>query len=184
MRRFYKWRGWESPFNYLNPERETSICHSSMDTILEKIKELTEGIIEDSTLFLVDLKIKPTNNVKVFIDGDNGVSIDVISKINRALYKKLEESALFPNDDFSLEVSSPGVDTPLKLYRQYPKNIGRNVKVTLVDDNVVAGILKDVNEQEILVEKKLTAKQKKAGEEAAVTLPFEQIKSTVIELKF
>lgn len=155
-----------------------------MDTTVEKIKELTEGIIDDSSLFLVDLKIKPTNNVKVFVDGDNGISIDVISKINRALYKKLEENALFPNDDFSLEVSSPGIDAPLKLYRQYPKNIGRNVKVTLVDESVVTGVLKEVNEQEILIEKNLTAKQKKAGEEVGVVLPFEQIKSTVIELKF
>lgn len=155
-----------------------------MDTTVEKIKELTEGIIDDSSLFLVDLKIKPTNNVKVFVDGDNGISIDVISKINRALYKKLEENALFPNDDFSLEVSSPGIDAPLKLYRQYPKNIGRNVKVTLVDESVVTGVLTEVNEQEILIEKNLTAKQKKAGEEVGVVLPFEQIKSTVIELKF
>lgn len=155
-----------------------------MDTVLEKIKALTESIIEDSALFLVDLKIKPTNNVKVYIDGDEGISIDVITKINKALYKRLEESALFPNDDFSLEVSSPGIDAPLKLTRQYPKNVGRNVRITLMDDQVIKGILKEVSEQEIKVEKTLTLKQKKAGEPSELTLSFEQIKTTVIELKF
>lgn len=155
-----------------------------MDTVLDKIKELTEGIIDDSALFLVDLKIKPTNNVKVFIDGDNGISIDVISKINKALYKKLEESGLFPNDDFSLEVSSPGIDAPLKLFRQYPRNVGRNVRITLMDDQEIKGILKEVNEDEIKVEKAMTAKQKKAGEAAEVILPFTQIKATIVELKF
>lgn len=155
-----------------------------MDTVLEKIKELTEGIIDDSALFLVDLKIKPTNNIKVFIDGDNGISIDVISKINKALYKKLEASELFPNDDFSLEVSSPGIDSPLKFFRQYAKNIGRNVKITLNDEQEIKGILKAVTDLEVIVEKTLTAKQKKLGEVGEVVLPFEQIKTTVIELKF
>ena len=49
-------------------------------------------------------------------------------RFNRALYKKIEEANFFPHGDFSLEVSSPGLDEPLKLYRQYKKNIGRPVE--------------------------------------------------------
>ena len=84
-------------------------------------------------VFLVELKVSPGNNLKVFLDADKGVTIDTCISINRALYKKIEEDDLFPNGDFSLEVSSPGVDEPLKLHRQYKKNIGRNVEVVMND---------------------------------------------------
>ena len=81
-------------------------------------------------IFLVEIRIKPTNNIKVFLDSDNGISIDKLIQYNRKLYKDLEENSFFPGGDFSLEVSSPGLDEPLKLRRQYVKNIGRYVEVT------------------------------------------------------
>ena len=71
--------------------------------------------------FLVEVRIKPTNNVKVFVDADEGISLAVLIDYNRKLYKLIEESALFPDGDFSLEVSSPGLDEPLKINRQYKK---------------------------------------------------------------
>lgn len=154
-----------------------------MEQIVEKIKAFTEEIITDSSLFVVDLFIKPTNNVKVFLDGDNGINIDVISKINRALYKKLEESTLFPNDDFSLEVSSPGIDKPLKLRRQYPKNIGRKVAVVLLDETEYFGVLKAVEEAHIVV-LPAPAKKGKTAEATEVNIPFEQIKTTTVALEF
>lgn len=154
-----------------------------MEQVIEKIKAFTEEIITDSSLFVVDLFIKPTNNVKVFLDGDNGISIDVISKINRSLYKKLEETALFPDDDFSLEVSSPGIDKPLKLKRQYPKNIGRTVHVVLLDGAEYRGVLEAVNEADVVVSQAPEKKQKGAVAEE-ITIPFGQIKATTVELKF
>lgn len=154
-----------------------------MEQIVEKIKAFTEDIITDSSLFVVDLFIKPTHNVKVFLDGDKGISIDVISKINRALYKKLEEAALFPDGDFSLEVSSPGIDKPLKLQRQYPKNIGRSVHVVLVDGTECRGVLKAVSDSDIIVVS-VPEKKGKAAEAKEIMIPFDQIKTTTVELKF
>ena len=91
--------------------------------------------MEDSEdVFLVEVKVNPGNNIIVFLDADNGVTIEKCIQINRALYKQIEEAGLFPNGDFSLEVSSPGVDEPLKLHRQYKKNIGRKVEVTMNDE--------------------------------------------------
>ena len=72
---------------------------------------------------MVEVRIKPTNNIKVYIDGDQGVSIEKLVNYNRKLYKKIEEDGMYPNGDFSLEVSSPGLDEPLKMHRQYQKNI-------------------------------------------------------------
>ena len=151
-----------------------------MENIQEQLKEKVDNLLHDSTLFLVDLKIKPTNNIKVFIDGDTGVTIDAVSKINRALYKDIESSGLFPADDFSLEVSSPGVDEPLRLFRQYPKNIGREVAVTLTDGSSCRGRLLEATEAEIVVEEKKVKKQ----EATRRHIPFESIQTTIVQITF
>jgi len=101
---------------------------------IKVVESLVQALLaNDSGYFLVEVRVKPTNNLKVFIDGDQGISIEKCVRYNRALYKKLEEAALFPNGDFSLEVSSPGLDEPLKLLRQYRKNIGRQVEILRAD---------------------------------------------------
>ncbi|HWJ90620.1 MAG TPA: hypothetical protein VNR87_05890, partial [Flavisolibacter sp.] len=98
---------------------------------IEAIKEKIRALLErHPSHFLVEIRIKPTNNIKVFIDADEGVILSDLIDYNRKLYRQLEESKIFPNDDFSLEVSSPGLDEPLKLFRQYKKNIGRFVEIT------------------------------------------------------
>src|SRR5437868_6308385 len=108
---------------------------------LQKIIEdyIRELLLEREDVFLVEIKIKSGNNIAVFLDADNGITIDTCTRINRALYKKIEENALFANGDFSLEVSSSGVDEPLKLYRQYKKNIGRTIEVLLNNETKKQG---------------------------------------------
>lgn len=150
------------------------------NSVIGQITEITETLIKDSALFLVDLKIKPTNNVKVFIDGDAGVSIEVVSKLNRALYKQIEERSLFPDGDFSLEVSSPGVDEPLKFFRQYKKNVGRKVAVTLQDEQVISGILKEADESGITLQEEIGKKK----ETREVSVSFDKIKKTIVQISF
>ncbi|MBL7721235.1 MAG: ribosome maturation factor, partial [Chitinophagaceae bacterium] len=100
------------------------------DTQIKAIEQrMTELISAEPELFLVEVKIKPTNNIKVYIDGDQGVSIEKLVSYNRKLYKLIEEEGMYPNGDFSLEVSSPGLDEPLKMHRQYQKNIGRFAEI-------------------------------------------------------
>ncbi|HXB35240.1 MAG TPA: ribosome assembly cofactor RimP [Puia sp.] len=152
----------------------------------ETVKTI-EGLVQtilaaESNYFLVDIKIKPTNNVKVFIDGDQGISIEKCVQFNRALYKKLEDGALFPNGDFSLEVSSPGLDEPLKLHRQYRKNVGRRVELTLQDGSKVEGRLLDVSEDGIIVEETRGKNKKKVI--VNHTFLFENIKTTKIQVVF
>ncbi len=106
-----------------------------MDPIVTDIEQKINGLIaEEPELFLVEISLRPTNNIKVFIDGDQGVTIEKLAHYNRRLYRQLEEENLFPNGDFSLELSSPGLDEPLKIQRQYTKNIGRKVEVLENDD--------------------------------------------------
>ncbi|KYP15664.1 MAG: ribosome maturation factor [Flavihumibacter sp. CACIAM 22H1] len=143
------------------------------------MKELLEG---DEDCFLVEVKIKPTNNFKVFLDADSGISIARCINFNRALYKKIEEAGWFPEGDFSLEVSSPGLDEPLKLWRQYKKNIGRMVDITLLDGSHLTGKLLEVTEDGCVVEE--TKGKNKKKEVITHSLLFEHIKQTKIQVVF
>lgn len=155
----------------------------SNETQIEAISRMVNSVIaDDPAIFLVEVKIKPTNNVKVFLDGDQGISIRQCADCNRALYKLLEAAALFPDGDFSLEVSSPGLDEPLKRERQYHKNIGRFVEVVTKEGTTVEGKLVKADETEITVEEEKGKNKKK--EIVQHTIPLNHIKSTKIQIKF
>ena len=144
---------------------------------------MMQQLLEDNPeYFLVEIRIKPTNNVRIALDSDTGVSIDKCVAYNRRLYRQLEESGLFPAGDFSLEVSSPGLDEPLKMHRQYVKNTGRNVEVLLTDGSRTEGKLLAVEEKEIVVEE--TKGKNKKKEVLQHTFLFDNIKSTKIQSLF
>lgn len=141
-----------------------------------KVKALAEKAIEDEQdLFLVDVKIKGNSGnqkVLVFVDGDSGISIDQCSKVSRYIGNEIEEEELIEGK-YTLEVSSPGLDFPLTLHRQYVKNIGRSLEVELVDETKLEGELKDVNEEEILINAK--------GDRS---IQFKDIKQSKVKVSF
>jgi len=151
------------------------------ETNIQTIENLLEPLLVDD-IFLVSIKVKPTNNYKIYLDADSGLGIEKCIKINRALYKKIEEMGMYPDGDFSLEISSPGVDEPLKLLRQYKKNIGRNVEVVTNDDAKKEGLLKEVTEDNITIEH-TEGKGKKAVTLDTV-IGFNDIKQTKVLIKF
>ena len=147
-------------------------------TVEKKLSELLTGL---PGYFLVEISVKPTNNIKVFVDADQGAAIDQLSRVNRALYKWVEEN-LFPNGDFSIEVSSPGLDEPLKLDRQYLKNIGRLVEIVLKNGLKKEGKLISVSENEIVIEEEKGKGKKK--EVIQHIILKEEIKTTKVQVKF
>ncbi len=167
-------------------ERKRSLLYfpdMSIETQVNSIEQMVKGLLEDQPqYFLVEIKIKPTNNVKIYLDGDQGITIEKCISINRALYKQLEGSGLFPGDDFSLEVSSPGLDEPLKLHRQYVKNTGRPVEVLLKDGRKVEGKLLEVSDSAVKVEE--TRGKNKKKEVLLHDLTFDNIKSTKLQVVF
>jgi len=152
-------------------------------TSIQAIETLIEQLLsETEDTFLVSVRIKPTNNIKVFLDADSGLSIDRCVKINRALYRIIEEKGWYPDGNFSLEVSSPGIDEPLKMIRQYQKNMGRKVEVVLNDGTKLEGKLLEANENLIQLEY-TQGKNKKAVTEIK-EFPFDQIKQTTVLIAF
>ena len=150
---------------------------------LEKVEEFVKHFIEKSeSLFLVEVKSAPGNKITVLLDGDRGVTIDNCTSVNKALYKFIEETQLFGSNNFSLEVSSFGVDRPLKLLRQYIKNIGRMIEVVLNEGTKFEGTLTQVNEENIVIEEK-TGKANKMKIKTT-TILFNQIKHTTVLITF
>jgi len=153
----------------------------SRENQIETVQKLLQPLLTED-IFLVDIKIKPINNIKIFLDADSGLGIEKCIRINRALYKIMEEMAIYPDGDFSLEVSSPGIDEPLKIHRQYVKNIGREVEVTMNDDSKNMGKLISVNEDQLEIEY-TEGKNKKAVIKQLV-IPFSDIKQVKVQIKF
>lgn len=162
------------PFFYFTMQATTDI-----QAIEEQVNALLSA---HPTHFLVEVRIKPTNNIKVFMDADEGMPLSTLIEYNRKLYKGLEESGLYPDGNFSLEVSSPGLDEPLKLERQYKKNVGRYVEVMRNDGTMREGKLTAATDEGIAVEWEEGKGKKK--ETKTETILFENIKSTKVQVKF
>ena len=146
--------------------------------MIEKIKilELVNQALEGSDKFLVSLKITPDNRIYVDIDGDNGVNIDDCIELSRAVESQLDRD----EEDFELNVSSAGADSPLKLTRQYVKNVGRDLEVVTMDGKQAEGTLENADENGIVVRTKGTKKQ--APE--TLHLAYRDIKTARVVLKF
>ena len=145
-------------------------------------QKISSLLAENPSHFLVEVRIKPTNNIKVFIDADDGINLKTLIDYNRSLYKLIEEGGLYPDGDFSLEVSSPGLDEPLKLHRQYKKNTGRFLDVTLNDSSKKEGKLVEAMEDGIIIETESGKGKKKEVKQE--TILFTDIKNTKIQVKF
>ncbi len=153
----------------------------TQDTHIQAVEKLIGPLLQDD-IFLVSIRIKPINNIKIYLDADGGLGIEKCIKINRALYRIMEEMRMYPNGDFSLEVSSPGVDEPLKLLRQYKKNIGRNVEVITQDDTRKDGKLLGVTEDAITIG--YTEGKGKKAVTQQLDIGFTDIKQTTVQVKF
>ncbi|GAC1419642.1 MAG: ribosome assembly cofactor RimP [Flavisolibacter sp.] len=150
---------------------------------IREIEQKVNSLVESHpTHFLVEVRIKPTNNIKVFIDADEGVILSDLIAYNRRLYKMLEESGFYPDGDFSLEVSSPGLEEPLKMSRQYKKNVGRYVDITLLDGNTQQGKLLETTGEGVVIETESGKGKKKLTKQESIL--FTDIKTTKIQIKF
>ncbi|MEO6550785.1 MAG: ribosome maturation factor [Ferruginibacter sp.] len=152
-------------------------------TSIQAIENLVGQLLaETEDIFLVSIKIKPTNNIKVFLDADSGLNIDKCVKINRAMYRIIEEKGWYPDGNFSLEVSSPGVEESFKNLRQYKKNIGRKVAVIYNDDTIREGRL--IAADENIIQLEYTEGKNKKAVTIVKEIPFDQIKQTTVLIEF
>lgn len=149
-----------------------------------KIRDLVdEALAENESLYLIDLVISSNNKIQVTVDGDNGVNLSECVRISRNVEQNLDRD----EEDFSLEVTTPDISHPLKIKRQYKKNINRILKVKTELENF-EGTLTSVNEEEI--ELKWKAREPKpigkgkVTVEKKVTIPYKDIKEAKVKIVF
>ncbi|MGB7843071.1 MAG: ribosome assembly cofactor RimP [Salinimicrobium sp.] len=152
--------------------------------LTEKVEKLLqEAFEENNSLFLIELKVDDANHIAVVIDGDNGVTVNDCINVSRKIEHNLDRE----EEDFSLDVASVGVSTPLAMPRQYRKNIGRKLAVTTSEEKY-EGQLVSVDDEGVKLEWK--AREPKPVGKGKVTvakeavLPFKDIKEAKVIITF
>lgn len=156
-----------------------------MANIEKRVTELVEEKLTEINrpdIFPVSVKMQANGKLIILLDGDQGAGIDVCAQVSRYVGHVLEEENTIEHA-YTLEVSSPGIDTPLMLHRQYVKNIGRNVGLKLADGTKKEGQLTAATEENIKIIEKIKVKGKKA-EETETVIPFNQITETKVLISF
>ncbi len=151
---------------------------------LKEIEKLVETGLKDDSFFAVKVRVSESNQIKVLLDGDNGVSIKDCIDLSRHIEFSLDRES----EDFSLEVSTPGVTEPLIMPRQFIKNVGREIKVVDNEGEKHEGLLKEANQEEFTIfyeyKERVEGKKKKIKVEKNVVLKYDQIKTAIIKVSF
>lgn len=152
-------------------------------SIEDKVNALVEEKIADrDDLFVVEVKMHSNGKLEVLVDGDHGISIQDCAAISRHVGFRLEEEDAIPHA-YRLEVSSPGIDRPLSTVRQYRKNIGRTIQVSLQDGTTKTGKLLEVADESVTIVETIKEKGKKAVEQQQ-TVPLENITTIKVLISF
>jgi ribosome maturation factor RimP len=142
-----------------------------------KLETAIAGALESQDAYLVELIVGADNVISLFVDADGGISLQKLKMINREVEAAFDREV----EDFELTVSSPGLERPFRVQRQYRNNIGRWVKVKTADGKVRTGKLQSVSEEAIVLEVHPVKKKDPVVEE---TIGFTDITETKIEIRF
>ena len=150
-----------------------------------KVQELLDAALaEREHLFLIDLNINDTNKISITLDGDSGVNLQDCIDVSRAIENSLDRE----EQDFSLEVASAGVSSPLKLVRQFKKNVGRTLKVKTISSEEIEAELTFEDDEKIILEWQAREPKKIGKGKETVSkkleLPYNSIKEAVVIISF
>ena len=154
-------------------------------TLKDKVKNILDAVLADyEQLFLIELSVSENNKIIITLDGDSGVNLQDCITISRAVEQELDKEEL----DFSLEVASAGVSSPLKFVRQYKKNIGRKLKVKTISNEEIEALLTDADDEAATFSWK-AREPKKIGKgketvDKTVRLPYGEIKESIVLISF
>ena len=140
------------------------------------IEQAANLAVEENNAFLVELEVKPNNVIIAFIDSDEGLNMDQIKMINRRMEAEFDREI----EDFKLTISSPDLNRPLKILRQYKKNIGRFLKVKF-NDREEEGELLEVTEEHIVLS---VPQQKKSAPNQELKIDFSDLTEAKVAIRF
>lgn len=152
----------------------------------ELLKKTVEEAIAGTGVFLVDIQVKPGNDIVVEIDSQEGVDLDTCAMI----HDKIEAAFDRDEEDYSLEVGSAGLTAPFKVVEQYTKNLGKDVEVLTADGRKLHGVLAGVDAPKGEFTIEVPTKVKEPGAKRPVvrqvpeTLKMDAVKYIKHDLKF
>lgn len=151
---------------------------------IKVIKDFINKEIAGTGIFLVDVLLKPGNVIQVYVDKPNGITIKECADLSRDFNAAFDREV----EDYDLQVSSPGLDMPLRVEEQFEKNRDREVQVVFSDGIKLKGILKDFNKKEITLliarKEKPDGKKKKKIITEEKTIQFDSIKAVKASISF
>ncbi len=150
----------------------------------ENITRLIEEKIAGSDMFIVEVDVRPGNLVDVTMDADSGITIEACTEIHRHILKNIDRELI----DYGLDVSSPDLTKPLRVKRQYIKNIGRSLNVKTLDNAKTEGLLTNVSDHGVAIltknKEEVEGKKGKKWVERSIEIPFDQIKEAKVVISF
>lgn len=141
-----------------------------------KVLDIVKDVLEGSDKYLINMKITPDNRIFVDLDGDNGINIDDCIEVSRAIENSLNRD----EEDFELNVSSAGADSPLKMPRQYRRHVGRELSVEPFEGAKVEGILTEAGDSQFTIKTK--GSKKEPSKE--LTFAYEDVKTARVIIRF
>lgn len=150
----------------------------------QQVRDLIKDKLEEKNCFVVEIEVRPGNNILLEVDSLNGFTIQDCVDFSRAVEHNLDREV----EDFELLVSSPGLDKPFRVKEQYVKNVGRQVKVITNNGEKIKGELKSVDDNEIELEysykKRIEGRKKKQTIIEQKKIEFNNIKETTLIISF
>ena len=141
-----------------------------------KVLDIVKDVLEGSDKYLVNMKITPDNRIFVDLDGDNGINIDDCIEVSRAIENSLNRD----EEDFELNVSSAGADSPLKMPRQYRRHVGRELSVEPFEGAKVEGVLTEAGDTQFTIKTKGSKKEPSKD----LTFAYEDVKTARVIIRF
>ncbi|MGL5786194.1 MAG: ribosome assembly cofactor RimP [Bacteroidales bacterium] len=152
--------------------------------VKDTVYQLVEQALADSESYIVDVIVRPGNQIIVELDNDEGMDLDECIRVNRFIEEHLDREV----EDYELEVGSAGVTSPFKILRQYQKNIGNEVEVLTKDGRKFTAVLKDANDDNFTVTTtkrvKLEGEKRKRDVEEDTTYSYDDVKYCKYQIRF
>lgn len=148
------------------------------------IENIAKEALKETKIFLVDVIVSRSNMIQVFIDHNDGISLDDCAGIHRSIEDQLDRE----QEDFELQVSSPGLGQPIRVFSQYLKALGQKLEIILQDGDMIKGILLEAKPVETDKEAELVVRQtgtkRKPAPDEPVVIPVDRIKTARVEIDF
>jgi ribosome maturation factor RimP len=140
------------------------------------LENIVAEVLEDEKAFLVNLELNEGNNIVLNADSFEGMTFNRLKMVNRKIEALLDREV----EDFSIVVSSPGLDKPLKVHKQYLLNVNRSLRVVLKNEAIVIGKLTEVDDEKIT----LVTKPSKKVKSETHSVAFQDILEAKVEIEF